>query len=75
MAPTQSPGGQVAADMTALFESVEGLADVDNYMSQPYEAWRRSDDTPRRPRPAGVDAHRDRETLSTAMGAQDHRCP
>ena len=59
---------QVAADMTALFESVEGLADVDNYMSQPYEAWRFVIDT-QKASTKGVSTRTVIETLSTAMGA------
>ena len=59
---------QVATDMTAMFESVEGLADVDSYMSQPYEAWRFVIDT-QKASTKGVSARTVIETLSTAMGA------
>ena len=59
---------QVASDMTALFESVDGLADVDNYMSQPYEAWRFVIDT-QKASTKGVSTRTVIETLSTAMGA------
>jgi multidrug efflux pump subunit AcrB len=31
---------QVAADMTRMFEEVDSLADVDNYMQEPYEVMR-----------------------------------
>lgn len=31
---------QVAHDMTMMFEQADGVVDVDNYMSQPYEYWR-----------------------------------
>ena len=31
---------QVAADLTGVRKASMTLADVDNYMSQPYEAWR-----------------------------------
>jgi multidrug efflux pump subunit AcrB len=30
----------VAADLTQMFEEIDTLADVDNYMQQPYEVWR-----------------------------------
>ncbi|MGB5562697.1 MAG: efflux RND transporter permease subunit, partial [Sedimenticolaceae bacterium] len=59
---------QVATDMTAMFEATEGLADVDNYMSQPYEAWRFVIDT-QKASTKGVSARTVIETLSTAMGA------
>ena len=36
---------QVAADMTALFEQVDSLADVDNYMQQPHSLLRFEVDT------------------------------
>jgi len=58
---------QVAADLTEIFESVPGLADVDNYMSQPYEAWRFVIDT-QKASTKGVSTRTVIETLSTAMG-------
>jgi multidrug efflux pump subunit AcrB len=58
---------QVASDMTSLFESVPGLADVDNYMSQPYEAWRFVIDT-QKASTKGVSTRTVIETLSNAMG-------
>ena len=36
---------QVAADVTAMFEQVESIVDVDNYMAEPYEYWRFEVDT------------------------------
>jgi multidrug efflux pump subunit AcrB len=59
---------QVASDITGIFESVEGLADVDSYMSQPYQAWRFVIDT-QKASTKGVSARTVIETLSTAMGA------
>ena len=59
---------EVATEMTAIFESVDGLADVDSYMSQPYEAWRFVIDT-QKASTKGVSARTVIETLSTAMGA------
>ena len=58
---------QVASDMTDLFESVPGLADVDTYMSQPYEAWRFVIDT-QKASTKGVSTRTVIETLSNAMG-------
>jgi multidrug efflux pump subunit AcrB len=58
---------QVAADMTAIFERVDGLADVDNYMSQPYEAWRFVIDT-QKASTKGVSTRTVIQTLDTAMG-------
>jgi multidrug efflux pump subunit AcrB len=58
---------QVASDMTQIFESVDGLADVDNYMSQPYQAWRFVIDT-QKASTKGVSTRTVIETLSTAMG-------
>ncbi len=58
---------QVASDMTGLFESVPGLADVDTYMSQPYEAWRFVIDT-QKASTKGVSTRTVIETLSNAMG-------
>ena len=58
---------QVAADMTAIFDSVDGLADVDNYMSQPYQAWRFVIDT-QKASTKGVSTRTVIETLSNAMG-------
>jgi len=66
--PDAATRRQVAADMTAIFESVDGLADVDNYMSQPYEAWRFVIDT-QKASTKGVSTSTVIETLSTAMGA------
>ena len=65
--PDAATRRQVAADMTAIFESVDGLADVDNYMSQPYEAWRFVIDT-QKASTKGVSTRTVIETLSTAMG-------
>jgi multidrug efflux pump subunit AcrB len=58
---------KVATDMTEIFESVDGLADVDNYMSQPYEAWRFVIDT-QKASTKGVSTRTVIDTLATAMG-------
>ncbi len=65
--PEAATRRQVALDMTAIFESVPGLADVDNYMSQPYEAWRFVIDT-QKASTKGVSTRTVIETLSNAMG-------
>jgi multidrug efflux pump subunit AcrB len=65
--PDAATRRQVASDMTTIFETIEGLADVDNYMSQPYEAWRFVIDT-QKASTKGVSPSTVIETLSTAMG-------
>ncbi|MGB5252890.1 MAG: efflux RND transporter permease subunit [Sedimenticolaceae bacterium] len=65
--PEAATRRQVALDMTAIFESVPGLADVDNYMSQPHEAWRFVIDT-QKASTKGVSTRTVIETLSNAMG-------
>jgi multidrug efflux pump subunit AcrB len=65
--PDAATRRQVAADMTQVFESVDGLADVDNYMSQPYEAWRFVIDT-QKASTKGVSTRTVIQTLATAMG-------
>ncbi len=67
--PDEATRRQVATDMTALFESVDGLADVDNYMSQPYEAWRFVIDT-QKASTKGVSPRTVIQTLASAMGGQ-----
>ena len=65
--PDAATRREVATEMTKMFESTEGLADVDNYMSQPYEAWRFVIDT-QKASIKGVSPSTVIETLSTAMG-------
>ncbi len=43
--PDDTVRRKVAEEMTKLFEGVEGLADIDNYMQQPYQVWRFEVDT------------------------------
>jgi multidrug efflux pump subunit AcrB len=59
---------QVAADMTRLFEQTEGLADVDNYMQQPYDTWRFEIDTEKALR-RGIAVDNIIRNVETAMGA------
>ena len=65
--PDAATRRQVATELTRMFESTEGLADVDNYMSQPYEAWRFVIDT-QKASTKGVSPSTVIESLSTAMG-------
>ena len=65
--PDAATRRQVAGDMVGIFESIDGLADVDSYMSQPYEAWRFVIDT-QKASTKGVSPSTVIETLSTAMG-------
>ena len=37
--PDAATRRQVANDFTKIFDSIDGLADVDNYMTEPYQAW------------------------------------
>ena len=58
---------QVATKMTEIFESTEGMADVDNYMFEPFESWRFVINS-QKASMKGVSAMNIIETLSTAMG-------
>ncbi len=58
---------QVAKDMTGIFESVDGLADVDNYLTEPYQSWRFEINT-RKASLQGIANSTIIETLSAAMG-------
>jgi multidrug efflux pump subunit AcrB len=37
--PDAATRRQVAADVTAMFDQVENVVDVDNYIAEPYESW------------------------------------
>lgn len=58
---------QVARDMTAMFEHVENLVDVDNYMSEPFSYWRFEIDMEKASR-RGITADTINRNLSMAMG-------
>jgi multidrug efflux pump subunit AcrB len=58
---------QVAADMTAMFEQVENIVDVDNYMADPYDYWRFEVDTEKAVR-RGVSVDAINQNLAMAMG-------
>ncbi|HEY9198272.1 MAG TPA: efflux RND transporter permease subunit [Gammaproteobacteria bacterium] len=58
---------QVARDMTAMFEQVENLVDVDNYMADPFSYWRFEIDMEKASR-RGITADTINRNLSMAMG-------
>jgi multidrug efflux pump subunit AcrB len=58
---------EVAQQMTRIFESVDGLADVDNYLTQPYAAWQFMVNT-QKASVQGISTSTVIETLSAAMG-------
>ncbi len=65
--PNEQVRRQVAADMTAMFEEVENIVDVDNYMAEPYEYWRFEVDTEKAVR-RGVSVDTINQNLAMAMG-------
>ncbi|MFV1973347.1 MAG: efflux RND transporter permease subunit, partial [Thiohalobacterales bacterium] len=58
---------QVAQDMTGMFEEVENVVDVDNYMADPYEYWRFNVDTEKAVR-RGISVDTINGSLAMAMG-------
>jgi multidrug efflux pump subunit AcrB len=60
---------QVAADLTALFEQVEGLADVDNYVQEPYDTRHFQVDTEKALR-RGITVDTIIRNVRLAMGAE-----
>jgi multidrug efflux pump subunit AcrB len=58
---------KVAADMTAMFDQVENVVDIDNYMAEPYEYWRFEVDTEKAVR-RGISVDTINGSLSMAMG-------
>ena len=65
--PDSETRRQVAADVTAMFEQVESVVDVDNYMAEPYEYWRFEVDTEKAVR-RGISVDTINGSLSMAMG-------
>jgi multidrug efflux pump subunit AcrB len=57
----------VATKMTEIFEQAEGVADVDNYMQEPYNTWRFEVDTEKAVR-RGISVDTINRNLSMAMG-------
>ena len=65
--PDEQTRRQLAVDMTRMFEEVENVVDVDNYMIEPYEFWRFEVDTEKAVR-RGISVDDINKTLSMAMG-------
>ena len=65
--PDEKTRRAVAEKMTAAFELAEGVADVDNYMQQPYKLWRFEVDTEKAVR-RGISVDTINRNLSMAMG-------
>jgi len=58
---------QVAHDMTQIFEQVDGVVDVDNYMIEPYEYWRFEVDMDKTVR-RGISVDAINKNLAMALG-------
>jgi multidrug efflux pump subunit AcrB len=58
---------QVAQDLTRMFERVSDIVDVDNYMADPYQAWRFRVDTEKATR-RGISVATINRNLDMAMG-------
>ena len=65
--PDANTRRQVARDMTKIFEEAEGVVDVDNYMTKPYEFWRFEVDTEKAVR-RGISVDTINRTLAMVMG-------
>jgi multidrug efflux pump subunit AcrB len=59
---------QVATDLTAMFDAVDDVVDVDTYMADPYEYWRFDVDTEKAVR-RGISVDTINGTLAMAMGS------
>ncbi|SDW87895.1 efflux RND transporter permease subunit [Thiocapsa roseopersicina] len=58
---------RVAADLTGIFEQVEGIVDVDSYMAEPYSYWRFEVDAEKAVR-MGISVDAINRNLAMAMG-------
>ena len=65
--PDAATRREVAAKMTEIFEQADGVADVDNYMVEPYNTWRFTVDTEKAVR-RGISVDTINRNLSMAMG-------
>ncbi|MDH5394857.1 MAG: efflux RND transporter permease subunit [Gammaproteobacteria bacterium] len=65
--PTEEVRRQTARDMTKMFQHAEGVVDVDNYLSEPYEYWRFIVDTEKAVR-RGISVDVINQNLTMAMG-------
>ena len=65
--PSAEVRRQVARDMTAMFEEVDSIVDVDNYLAEPYDYWRFDVDTEKAVR-RGISVDAINQALAMAMG-------
>jgi len=65
--PDHETRREVARHMTELFDAADGLADVDNYLIEPYQSWRFEINT-RKASMQGISTNAVIQTLSAAMG-------
>jgi multidrug efflux pump subunit AcrB len=65
--PSEEVRRQVTRDMTRIFEEVEGIVDVDNYMAEPYDYWRFEVDTEKAVR-RGISVDAINQNVAMAMG-------
>ncbi|WP_369408878.1 efflux RND transporter permease subunit [endosymbiont of Lamellibrachia barhami] len=65
--PDDKTRREVARHMTQLFDATEGLADVDNYLIEPYQSWRFEIST-RKASMQGISTNAVIQALSAAMG-------
>ncbi|RLJ21367.1 acriflavin resistance protein [bacterium endosymbiont of Escarpia laminata] len=65
--PDEKTRREVARHMTQLFDAAEGLADVDNYLIEPYQSWRFEINT-RKASMQGISTDAVIQALSAAMG-------
>ena len=65
--PDDKTRREVARHMTKLFDAAEGLADVDNYLIEPYQSWRFEINT-RKASMQGISTNAVIQALSAAMG-------
>ncbi|MBL3527580.1 MAG: efflux RND transporter permease subunit [gamma proteobacterium endosymbiont of Lamellibrachia anaximandri] len=65
--PDDKTRREVARHMTKLFDAAEGLADVDNYLIEPYQSWRFEIST-RKASMQGITTNAVIQALSAAMG-------
>ena len=66
--PSAEVRRQVARDLTEVFQKADNLADVDNYMRDPYEYWRFHVDTEKAVR-RGISVDAINRNLSMALGS------
>jgi len=67
--PSPQARRQAAADLTRMFEQVDGIVDVDNYMIEPYSYWRFDVDTEKAVR-QGISVDTINRNIAMAMGSE-----